>query len=114
MECRRRCPASSDTTHTPSSPWLPAEGNLATWPIVFEEGYCGDHKARGDEEEDRDNAMEMLGNLLAVIHRDGGHHTTEVGLEQSIEDANGVMAKVWAFADRALAEAGKTPRKGTL
>ncbi len=28
-----------------------------------------------------------LRDLLAVIHRDGGHHTTEVGLEQSTEDA---------------------------
>lgn len=30
---------------------------------------------------------EMLLNLLAVIHRDGGHHVEEVGLEQACEDA---------------------------
>ena len=29
----------------------------------------------------------MLKNLLAVLHRDGGHHTAEVGLTQSVEDA---------------------------
>ena len=28
-----------------------------------------------------------LSNLLAIIHRDGGHHTAEVGLEQSVKDA---------------------------
>ena len=29
-----------------------------------------------------------LMNLLAVIHRDGGHHTDAVGLEQSLKDAH--------------------------
>ena len=33
-----------------------------------------------------------LGNLLAIIHRDGGHHTDAVGEKQSVEDAH----KVWA------------------
>jgi PncC family amidohydrolase len=28
-----------------------------------------------------------LHNLLAVIHRDGGHHTEKVGLKRSVEDA---------------------------
>jgi hypothetical protein len=28
-----------------------------------------------------------LRDLLAVIHRDGGHHTDEVGLSRSFEDA---------------------------
>lgn len=28
-----------------------------------------------------------LGNLLAVIHRDGGHHLSAVGFKQAIEDA---------------------------
>lgn len=31
--------------------------------------------------------LEMLRNLLAVIHGDGGHHTDWVGLKQSVEDA---------------------------
>lgn len=29
----------------------------------------------------------MLRELLAVIHRDGGHHTNNVGLKQSWKDA---------------------------
>ena len=30
---------------------------------------------------------ELLCELLATIHRDGGHHTDEVGLVQSVFDA---------------------------
>jgi hypothetical protein len=33
-----------------------------------------------------------LHNLLAIIHRDGGQHTQEVGVEQSVKDAH----QVWA------------------
>lgn len=33
------------------------------------------------------NAGEVLLNLLAAIHRDGGHHTNRVGLRRSVKDA---------------------------
>ncbi len=33
-----------------------------------------------------------LGHLLAIIHRDGGHHTGEVGEEQSVKDAHTIWA----------------------
>lgn len=36
---------------------------------------------------DYDNLLRMTQELLAVLHRDGGHHTAKVGLRQSIEDA---------------------------
>ena len=29
--------------------------------------------------------------LLSVIHRDGGHHTAEVGVEQSLKDAERII-----------------------
>ena len=29
----------------------------------------------------------LLGELLAVIHRDGGHHIADVGVEQACKDA---------------------------
>ena len=29
----------------------------------------------------------LLGELLAIIHRDGGHHQSDVGIEQAIKDA---------------------------
>jgi len=35
-----------------------------------------------------------LGDLLAIIHRDGGHHTAAVGEQQSVEDAHKVWAKL--------------------
>ena len=34
------------------------------------------------------NYKMMLLNLLAVIHRDGGHHTMRVGLDQSVREAS--------------------------
>lgn len=34
-----------------------------------------------------------LMNLLALIHRDGGHHTMEVGIEQALVDAEQVLYK---------------------
>lgn len=35
----------------------------------------------------RDNYLSMLLDLLAVLHRDGGHYTEEHGLYQSWQDA---------------------------
>lgn len=41
-----------------------------------------------DQWEEREaTAYHLLRNLLAVIHRDGGHHTSDVGLKQSVKDA---------------------------
>ena len=39
-----------------------------------------------------------LRDLLAIIHRDGGHHTDEVGLEKSIEDAVDELAVIMGGA----------------
>ena len=33
----------------------------------------------------------QLGNLLALIHRDGGHHQANVGTEQALIDAQKVL-----------------------
>lgn len=41
-----------------------------------------------------------LGGLLAIIHRDGGHHTDAVGEKQSVEDAHQVWAKLLAEVER--------------
>ena len=44
--------------------------------------------------DEHDRERRLLLNLLAVIHRDGGHHTERVGLDQSVEDAHtGVAAR---------------------
>lgn len=36
----------------------------------------------------------LLGELLAIIHRDGGHHQSDVGTEQAIKDAIEVYYKL--------------------
>lgn len=41
-----------------------------------------------------EQAMRDLKNLLARMHRDGGHHTEEVGLLRSIRDAEDVYLKL--------------------
>ena len=39
-------------------------------------------------------------NLLAVIHRDGGHHTDAMGIEQSVQDAKKVSVERIAALER--------------
>jgi hypothetical protein len=39
--------------------------------------------------------------LLAVIHRDGGHHTERVGTEQSAEDATRIVSGLLRALDEA-------------
>ena len=38
-------------------------------------------------------------NLLARIHRDGGHYTIKHGLEKSVKDADEIVAKLLSDAD---------------
>lgn len=71
-----------------------------------EEGTCGrmlylERKLHASEK--------ALGNLLAVIHRDGGHYLAEHGLEKAVEDA---MAK-WAEMRKALDELRHQPKEKT-
>jgi len=40
-----------------------------------------------------------LRNLLARIHRDGGHYTEAQGLEASVAAADGIVAKLWGEND---------------
>jgi hypothetical protein len=37
-----------------------------------------------------------LYNILAVIHRDGGHYTAKHGLEKSVKDAQEIVIKAFA------------------
>jgi len=41
-----------------------------------------------------DDADQQIGNLLAVIHRDGGQHTNEVGFTQSFVDATEIVCRL--------------------
>lgn len=49
----------------------------------------------------RSSAPEVLGNLLAVIHRDGGHRTLEVGVEQAAAEAEKIVANLLSSAPEA-------------
>lgn len=53
---------------------------------------------------ERDEARRDLGAILAVIHRDGGHHTGEHGLSQSVADAHATWAVVVRERDEARAQ----------
>jgi hypothetical protein len=46
-------------------------------------GHCGHWMMN----ESLTGTRQHLGNVLAVIHGDGGHHTADVGMAQSVEDA---------------------------
>ena len=47
----------------------------------------------------RDELRAELQNLLAVIHRDGGHYTAEHGLEKSVQDAMRLVPELRAERD---------------
>jgi predicted RNase H-like nuclease (RuvC/YqgF family) len=47
------------------------------------------------------NRYRDLKDLLAVIHRDGGHHTAQVGVTQSVRDAHNKWAALTSRAEAA-------------
>lgn len=53
---------------------------------------------------ERDEARQQRNDLLARIHRDGGHYTGRVGIEQSMEDAHEKVATAYGERDEARAE----------
>lgn len=66
--------------------------------------------AKREAEEERneanaraDAAETALGNLLAILHRDGGHRLAEVGAEQAVREAHERWAEVVRRADAAEA-----------
>lgn len=65
---------------------------------IAEPGHC--MKVEGGELlAEVDRMMLMLGDLLAVIHRDGGQHTDRHGLSRSTEDAAARVRALFDFAD---------------
>jgi hypothetical protein len=53
---------------------------------------------------ERDEARRDLGEILAVIHRDGGHYTGEHGISKSVADAHATWAAVVREREEAQAE----------
>ncbi len=54
---------------------------------------------RDEARSERDEARRDLGEILAVIHRDGGHHTGEHGISKSVADAHATWAAVMRQLD---------------
>ena len=53
---------------------------------------------------ERDEARRDLGEILAIIHRDGGHYTGEHGISKSVADAHATWAAVVREREEAQAE----------
>jgi len=51
--------------------------------------------------QERDEARRELGEILAVIHRDGGHYTDKHGISKSVADAHATWADVVRERDEA-------------
>ena len=59
---------------------------------------------------ERDQARTELGNLLAVIHRDGGHYQSEHGTEKASKDAQEIVVK-WLRDSEELAECKRDKKR---
>lgn len=46
-----------------------------------------------------DDELNAVRELLAVLHRDGGHYTMEHGLLKSIQDAQELLHKQWILKE---------------
>ncbi len=78
-------------------------------------GLLRDERAKKAEAE-RDEALAHLKNLLAIIHRDGGHYAEQHGLKKSAQSAHLVWVDLITKAeqaDEALAQVAVLVEKGT-
>lgn len=53
------------------------------------------------------NVLQHLGNLLAVIHRDGGHYQAQHGTKKACEDAEAIVVKLLTATPRPQPLAGQ-------
>lgn len=79
-----------------------AEGRLDASELV---GIVEGWKARAEKAEDeRDANAKWLGELLAVIHRDGGHYQSQHGDEKAVDESHRIWARLITERDEALAQ----------
>ena len=80
----------------------------------FDDGYSEDQRAitesKDEDEDDKETIRPTTSfaatcDLLAVIHRDGGQHTGEVGTVQSCKDAEPVVRQLMSDIDLAISHA---------
>lgn len=77
----------TDTLHNEPQPTKPACGLVDHIPG----GGCAD--CRDAAKEPQPDYKHLLFNLLAVIHRDGGHYVAEHGVEKASADAEQLSSK---------------------
>lgn len=70
-------------------------GAVNALPVLLDDADAADARIAKAERE-RDEAVAMLRNLLARVHRDGGHHSDAVGLAQATEEADEIIARDFA------------------
>jgi hypothetical protein len=97
--CRKEAPAEAGERDYPAefetwwATYRHRNRDMADYPvkkqIAFDAFYFGALRARS-------SAPEALGNLLAVIHGDGGHRALEVGTKQAALEAEKIVAGLFA------------------
>lgn len=69
-------------------------------PLLEGKFYCEHHRwvaldaLKTSRIKELEKQVQQAGNLLAIIHRDGGHYITEHGWEKACEDAEAVYFKL--------------------
>lgn len=58
----------------------------------------------GDPAEEVERYRTIAGNLLARIHRDGGHHADAIGWERAADEADMIVARLYVERDETRAE----------
>ena len=95
-------------TALPKPAYVKSEPHLSGWRVVLGYETLADAQAAQSAVSVPEAREEALGNLLAVIHGDGGHRALEVGTKQAALEAEKIVAGLFAApsADK-LREDGK-------
>ena len=73
--------------------------DLETW-RDWEKLLAAERANTAEAVRQRDEANQHLLNLLAIIHRDGGHYTTKHGVEESVKEAHQAWAELITRTER--------------
>lgn len=83
-------------TALPKPAYVMSEPHLSGWRVVLGYETLADAQAAQSAVSVPEAREEALGNLLAVIHSDGGHRALEVGTKQAALEAEKIVAGLFA------------------
>lgn len=83
-------------TALPKPAYVMSEPHLSGWRVVLGYETLADAQAAQSAVSVPEAREEALGNLLAVIHGDGGHRALEVGTKQAALEAEKIVAGLFA------------------